>query len=100
LLEALLADNLLQKRLVGTGIETLPATLSNFGESPPGVGEKAKDKMLIADKHVCQFYRSLYVSFFLPIEDKYKRATGIYQVTYMTLLVLSPVCVADAKFSE
>jgi hypothetical protein len=31
----LMAENLLQKQLVDTGIETLPATLSNFGESTP-----------------------------------------------------------------
>jgi hypothetical protein len=32
--KTLLAENLLQKRLFDTGIETLPATLSNLGESP------------------------------------------------------------------
>jgi hypothetical protein len=34
--ETLLAENLLQKRLVDTGIEILPATLSNIGASPLG----------------------------------------------------------------
>jgi hypothetical protein len=34
--EILLTENLLQKRLFDTGIETLPAPLSNFGESPLG----------------------------------------------------------------
>jgi hypothetical protein len=37
LTETLLAENLLLRQLVHTGIETLPATLSNFGESPPQV---------------------------------------------------------------
>jgi hypothetical protein len=35
LLETLLAENFLQEQLFDTGIKTLPATLSNFGETPP-----------------------------------------------------------------
>jgi hypothetical protein len=36
--ETLLAENLLQKQLFDTGIKTLPATLSKFGESTPRFG--------------------------------------------------------------